>query len=174
MKSILDKDKINRTIKRISYEIIEKNRDLKDLILMGIVTRGTVIARRIQQNIKNIDGSEIPVFDLNINFYRDDLKKNSEDPIIKDLPNVNVDDKIVILVDDVIYTGRTARAALDAIVDLGRPRKVQLVSLVDRGHREFPIRADYIGKNIPTSQSEQVSVKLEEIDGEDNVVITKR
>ncbi|MDO5725402.1 MAG: bifunctional pyr operon transcriptional regulator/uracil phosphoribosyltransferase PyrR [Tissierellia bacterium] len=173
MKSILDQDKIMRTIKRISYEIIEKNRDLKDLILMGIVTRGTVIARRIQANILDVEGVEIPVFDLNISSYRDDLK-NTKTNIEKELPDVNVDGKIIILVDDVIYTGRTARAALDAIVDLGRPKKVQLVSLVDRGHRELPIRADYIGKNIPTSQSETVSVKLREIDDEEAVIILKK
>lgn len=167
---ILDDLQINRAITRISNEILERNLSGENLILLGIVNRGNIIADRINREINRIEGFEVPVYSLDVSSYRDDVKR--EEPTAK--LDIDLDDKIVILVDDVIYTGRTARAALDAVVDIGRPKKVQLVCLIDRGHRELPIRADYIGKNVPSSQNEKIRVRLLETDGVDAVEIIKQ
>ena len=170
--TILTKEEITRAITRISHEILEKNRGSKDLVIVGIRTRGYVLAERISQSINRIDKAELPVGGLDITLYRDDLRVVSEQPIIhKTEIDFDIEGKNIILVDDVLYTGRTIRCALDALIDFGRPRSIQLAVLLDRGHRELPIRADYVGKNLPTSQKELVQVKLEEIDGEDSVSI---
>ncbi|OWZ83195.1 bifunctional pyr operon transcriptional regulator/uracil phosphoribosyltransferase PyrR [Natranaerobius trueperi] len=169
---IMDQDKLKRTLTRISYEIIEQNKGIDDLVIIGIRTRGVPLAKRLANKIEEIGGKEIPTGVLDITLYRDDLTTLSEQPILKktEVP-LDIKGKKVILVDDVLFTGRTARSALDAVIDLGRPKHIQLAVIVDRGHRELPIRADYVGKNIPTSKKELVSVKLTELDGEDKVVI---
>lgn len=171
MKKVLDKDEIRRAITRISHEILERNEDYEDIIFLGVVNRGIELAERLQKKIFDIENIKIPVYKLDIRNYRDDLHLLNEEIENIELPDVDVNHKNVIIVDDVIYTGRTTRAALDAIVELGRPSKVQLVALIDRGHREFPIRPDYVGKNIPTSRDEKVGVKLTETDGTDEVYI---
>lgn len=169
---ILDDKGIKRTLTRIAHEIIEKNKGIEDLVFIGIKRRGFPIAQRLSKNILDIEGREIPVGSVDITFYRDDLSILSEKPIDKTLSiDVDIKDKKVILVDDVIYTGRTARAAIDAVIHAARPQMIQLASLIDRGHRELPIRADYVGKNIPTSKNEIISVELLEIDGLDSVKI---
>lgn len=168
---IMDEKAIGRAIVRISNEIVERNKGVKDLVLVGIKTRGVPFANRISEKIKDIENEEVPVFLLDISLYRDDLQEIGYNPTINEEFNGVIDDKIVILVDDVIYTGRTVRAALDALIDKGRPNKVQLAVLVDRGHREFPIRPDFIGKNVPTSKNEVVGVEFTETDGIDEVVI---
>ena len=170
---ILDELQIQRAITRISNEILERNRSGENLIFLGILTRGYNIAERIQNKIKEIDGLNVPLYSLNVRSYRDDIKKKKKNVIDVISEDIDLNDKVVILVDDVIFTGRTARAALDAIVDLGRPKKVQLVSSIDTGHRELPIRADYVGKNVPSSRNEKIKVNLLEIDGVDNVEILK-
>lgn len=169
---ILDADGIRRSLKRIAHEIVEKNKGTEDLMLVGIRRRGVPLAERLADLIKEIEGTQLLVGKLDITLYRDDLTALADQPILHgtDIP-VAVTNKKIILVDDVLYTGRTVRAALDAIIDLGRPKSIQLAVLVDRGHRELPIRADYIGKNVPTAQKEVINVMLTEIDGEDNVVI---
>ncbi|SDJ60921.1 bifunctional pyr operon transcriptional regulator/uracil phosphoribosyltransferase PyrR [Alkalibacterium thalassium] len=174
--SILDEVALNRALTRISYEIIERNKGIDNVILAGIKTRGVYIAKRIASKISEIEGQDIPVGELDITLYRDDrhFPEEVEDPEVKgQIFPVSVKGKVVILVDDVIYTGRTIRAAMDAVIDLGRPEKIMVASLTDRGHREIPIKADYIGKNIPTSKSEQVKVSMKEIDGKDAVEIIK-
>lgn len=174
--SILDEVALNRALTRISYEIIERNKGIDNVILAGIKTRGVYIANRIASKISEIEGQDIPVGELDITLYRDDrhFPEEVEDPEVKgQIFPVSVKGKVVILVDDVIYTGRTIRAAMDAVIDLGRPEKIMVASLTDRGHREIPIKADYIGKNIPTSKSEQVKVSMKEIDGKDAVEIIK-
>ena len=171
---IMDEKAIERATTRISNEIIERNKGVIDLVLVGIKTRGVPFAERIAKKIQEIEDETIPVCVLDITLYRDDLKEISYIPQVNEEFNGNIDDKTVILVDDVIYTGRTVRAALDALIDKGRPKKVQLAVLVDRGHRELPIRPDYIGKNVPTSKNEIVGVEFIEIDGEDEVVIKER
>lgn len=169
---ILDGKAIQRATTRIANEIIERNKGIKDIILVGIKTRGVPFAQRLAKKISEIEGEEIPVLTLDITLYRDDLTAIYEDPVVRDEElSVNINDKIIVLVDDVIFTGRTVRAALDALIDMGRPSKVQLVVLVDRGHRELPIRPDYVGKNVPTSKSEIVSVSFCETDGEDQAAI---
>ncbi|EDU36023.1 phosphoribosyl transferase domain protein [Clostridium sporogenes ATCC 15579] len=169
---IMDEVKIKRSITRISHEIIEKNKGGQDIVLVGIKRRGVPIAKRIAENIKNFEGIDISVGILDISLYRDDLSELSQDPIVKNNKlDIDIKDKKIILVDDVIYTGRTVRAAIQAIFDNGRPGKIQLAVLVDRGHRELPIRPDYVGKNIPTSLSEAILVELNEIDGNDSVKI---
>ncbi|AWZ48246.1 bifunctional pyr operon transcriptional regulator/uracil phosphoribosyltransferase PyrR [Hathewaya limosa] len=169
---ILDEKGIRRTLTRISHEIIEKNKGVEDIIFIGIKRRGEPIADRIANIIETIEDIKVPVGSVDITLYRDDLSELSEQPKIND-DNIGVDvqDKTVVLIDDVIYTGRTVRAAMDAIIAHGRPKMIQLAVLVDRGHRELPIRPDYIGKNIPTSHKELVSVELNEFDGVDSIKI---
>ncbi|MGL5331018.1 MAG: bifunctional pyr operon transcriptional regulator/uracil phosphoribosyltransferase PyrR [Peptostreptococcaceae bacterium] len=170
--TLMDDKAIGRAITRISHEIIEKNKGIEDVVLVGIKTRGVPIADRISQKIEKIEGSTVNTGEIDITLYRDDLKKVDIDPVLNGSNiDFNIDDKIVVLVDDVLYTGRTVRAALDAVMDVGRPRSIQLAVLVDRGHRELPVRADYVGKNVPTSKSEVISVKLVETDEEDSVTI---
>ncbi len=171
---ILDEAAISRAIKRISHEILEKNKGTEDLLLVGIKTRGTPLANRIQQQIKEIEGVDVETGELDISLYRDDLSnKDTQDEATVNQTNItsSIQGKKVILLDDVLYTGRTVRAAMDAIIDLGRPKNVQLGVLIDRGHRELPIRADYVGKNIPTSTNEVIKVKLSEVDEQDEVSI---
>jgi len=168
----MDEKAIDRTLIRISHEIIEKNKGVEDLALVGIRRRGVPLARRLAKYISSIEGVEVPVGILDITLYRDDLSSLTLQPVVhKTEINFNIADKNIILVDDVIYTGRTIRAALDALADLGRAKSIQLAVLIDRGHRELPIRPDYVGKNVPTSNDEIVEVRLEEIDGENSVVI---
>ena len=174
-KEIMDSEAINRAISRIAHEILEKNKGTKDLVLIGIRTRGVPLAERIAKEIEAIEKHGIKTGILDITLYRDDLSTVAEQPIIHrtEIP-FNINDKKVVLIDDVIFKGRTIRAALDALIDLGRPKQIQLAILVDRGHREIPIRADYIGKNLPTAMSEVVSVKLKEIDDEDSVLLLEK
>jgi len=176
MPVIMDADRMARTLTRIAHEIVERNRGLDDLAIVGVRTRGVPIARRLAQRLGEITGREVPTGALDITLYRDDLMHNpvGPQPVVRStaIP-FSVDNRVIILVDDVLYTGRTIRAALDEIIDFGRPRSIQLVVLVDRGHRELPIKADYVGKNVPTSHSESVAVRLQEIDGCDEVVIEK-
>ena len=172
-KSILmDEQGMFRALVRIAHEIVEKNKGVKDIVLVGIRTRGVPLAQRIADAMENIEGIRPPVGVLDITLYRDDLSTLSYQPIVRPttMP-VNLDGKIVVLVDDVLYTGRTIRAALDAIIDMGRPTAIQLSVLVDRGHRELPIRADYVGKNVPTSSKESINVKVHELDNVDEVVL---
>lgn len=169
---VLDDKSMKRALVRIAHEIIEKNKDVEDLVIVGVKRRGYPLAKRIAESIQNIEGQLVPVGSVDITLYRDDLSKKYDQPKIKDENiDVDVENKKVIIVDDVIYTGRTVRAAIDAIFHNGRPRMIQLAVVVDRGHRELPIRADYVGKNIPTSKNELVSVEVEEFDGVDSVKI---
>lgn len=172
---LLDEQAIRRTMVRLAHEIIERNKGVSDVVLVGIRTRGVPLAERLAAAIQQIEGSAVTVGGLDITFYRDDLSTIGDQPVLKgtDVP-VPVRDKQIILVDDVLFTGRTVRAALDAVIDLGRPASIQLAVLVDRGHRELPIRADYVGKNVPTSRREIIRVKLNETDGEDSVLIIER
>lgn len=174
--TILDEVSLNRALTRIAYEIIERNKGTDNLILAGIKTRGVFIANRLAQKIEDIEGTPVHVGELDITLYRDDrhYPEEVDDPEVKgqNFP-VSVKDKVVILVDDVIFTGRTIRAAMDAVIDLGRPEKIMVASLTDRGHREIPIKADFIGKNIPTSKREQVKVSMKEVDDKDAVEIIK-
>ncbi|MBL7662856.1 bifunctional pyr operon transcriptional regulator/uracil phosphoribosyltransferase PyrR [bacterium] len=171
---VLDADQIRRSISRIAHEIIEKNSGAKNVAIVGIRTRGEHLARRIKDKIKEIEGVEIPFGVVDIALYRDDLWRTTDNPLVQatDLP-FNVEKMVIILVDDVLYTGRTVRAGLDAIIDFGRPKAVQLAVLCDRGHRELPIRPDYVGKNIPTSRSDIVQVSLAESDGGEDAVYIK-
>ena len=168
---LFDETMISRMITRIANENIEQNK-LDDIVLVGIQTRGIHIAKRLKQKIKEIENTNIPVETLDIKFYRDDLEKISEEPEIK-VPRFKLDltNKVVIIVDDVLYTGRTVRAAIDAIMDASRPKAIRLAILVDRGHRELPIRADHIGKNIPTSRKENVKVHLNEVDDVEEILL---
>jgi pyrimidine operon attenuation protein/uracil phosphoribosyltransferase len=168
---VLAPDGLNRSLRRISHEILERNAScLGELALVGVLTRGVPLARRISANVRQFEGLDLPVGSLDITLHRDDLEK--EDPEVRgsSVP-FEVTGKTVILVDDVLYTGRTARAAMDALLELGRPAAIRLAILVDRGHRELPIRADYVGKNVPTARCERVLVNLEETDGEDGVIV---
>lgn len=169
---LMDDKAITRAITRISHEIIERNKGIEDVVLVGIKTRGVPIANRISKKIESIEGELVNTGEIDITLYRDDLKEIDVDPVING-SNIDFDinDKVVILVDDVLYTGRTVRSALDAIMDIGRPKSIQLAVLVDRGHRELPIRADYVGKNVPTSRHEIISVMLSETDEQDSVTI---
>ncbi len=175
--TVLDQPAIRRALTRIAHEIIERNKGIDNCILVGIKTRGIYIAKRLAERIYDIEGESIPVGEIDITLYRDDLTTKTEDnePEVKgsDLP-VEITNKKVILIDDVLFTGRTVRAGLDALMDLGRPSQIQLAVLVDRGHRELPIRADYVGKNIPTSSSEKIMVTLSEVDEEDQVTIHEK
>lgn len=175
--TVLDEQAIRRALTRIAHEIIERNKGIENCVLVGIKTRGIYLARRLAERIETIEGTEIPVGELDITLYRDDLTQKTEDcePLVKgaNIP-IDINNKKIILVDDVLYTGRTVRAAMDAIVDNGRPAQIQLAVLVDRGHRELPIRADYVGKNIPTSSSEKIVVELVEVDSMDQVTIHEK
>ena len=170
----MDAERIARSLARIAHEIVERSRGIDELALVGIRTRGVPIARRIAQAIHGINGHDIPVGSLDITLYRDDLMRHAvgPQPLVRrtEIP-FSIDDRRILLVDDVLYTGRTIRAALDALIDFGRPKGIQLVVLVDRGHRELPIKADYVGKNLPTAMSESVQVQLVETDGCDQVEI---
>lgn len=169
---LMDEKAISRAVTRISHEIIERNKGIEDIVLVGIKTRGIYIANRIAKKIEQIEGSCVSTGELDITLYRDDLKEIDIEPVINGSNiDFDIDDKVVVLIDDVLYTGRTVRSALDAIMDIGRPKSIQLAVLVDRGHRELPIRADYVGKNVPTSKNEIISVKLNEFDKEDSVTI---
>ncbi len=171
---ILDKEAIRRAILRVAHEILEKNKGTEDLCIVGIRTRGAVLAERLKECIKQIEGAEIPVGILDITLYRDDLTLIDTQPVVRETSiNFDIADKKVVLVDDVLFTGRTIRAALDALIDFGRPASIQLAVLIDRGHRELPVRADYVGKNIPTSLDQNVKVILEEVDNKTDEVIVK-
>jgi pyrimidine operon attenuation protein/uracil phosphoribosyltransferase len=171
---IMDEDGIMRAITRIAHEIIERNKGIEDVVLIGIQRRGIPLAKMIAQKIMEVEGKTVPVGILDITFYRDDLSLLSEHPVVNGTEiNFPVTEKKVVLVDDVLYTGRTARAAMDAVMDIGRPRMIQLAILIDRGHRELPIRADYVGKNVPTSKSEVINVKLYDIDKVNVVTISE-
>jgi pyrimidine operon attenuation protein/uracil phosphoribosyltransferase len=172
----MDKEGIDRAIRRIAHEIVEKNKGTQNLILIGIRRRGIPMAERLRANIREMEGKEVPLGILDITLYRDDLTTRSDQPEVHrtDIPET-VQGKTVVLCDDVLYTGRTVRAAMDAIMDLGRPQAIQLAVLIDRGHRELPIRADYVGKNVPTSGREVIEVKFEETDQtEDKVLIVEK
>ena len=172
---VMSADDIRRAIVRIAHEIVEQNRGCQDLILVGMRTRGVPLAQRIAEAIREFEGEEVPVGALDIGLYRDDLPERGVAVEIKpsELPE-DIADKRVVLVDDVLYTGRSIRAALDALIDYGRPQRIQLAVLVDRGHRELPIRADFVGKNIPTSRQDEVVVQLDETDGIDQVLAVER
>lgn len=173
-KEIYDSMAMKRALTRMTYEIIEKNKGIDNLVLVGIKTRGVYLAQRIAERMKQLEGATVPVGALDITLYRDDRSENIDDPIIKASElNFDIKEKHVILVDDVLFTGRTIRAALDALMDLGRPQKINLAVLVDRGHRELPIRADFVGKNIPTAMNEEISVYVEEVDGKDGIDLKK-
>jgi pyrimidine operon attenuation protein/uracil phosphoribosyltransferase len=172
---ILDKDSINKTLERLAHEILEKGGGVSTLAIIGIKYRGEFLAKRIADKIGAIANSRPPVGALDITLYRDDLTKVSEQPVVHATEiDFDIESKTIILVDDVLYTGRTVRCALDALIDFGRPGRIQLAVLVDRGHRELPIKADYVGKNVPTSDREVVEVKLIESDGKDEVVLCER
>ena len=175
MPVVLDADRISRSLTRIAHEILERNRGVDELAFVGIRTRGVPIAKRLAHAIRHINGHDVPTGALDITLYRDDLMRHAvgPQPLVRrtEIP-FSIDDKKILLVDDVLYTGRTIRAALDALIDFGRPKAIQLVVLVDRGHRELPIKADYVGKNVPTSPTESVQVHLTEVDGRDEVEIS--
>ena len=168
-KEVVDELTVKRAITRITYEIIERNKDLNKIVLAGIKTRGVFIAHRIQERLEQLENLSVPVVELDTKPFRDDIKSGEDTSLV----SVDVTDREVILVDDVLYTGRTIRAAIDNIVGRGRPARVSLAVLVDRGHRELPIRPDYVGKNIPTSRSEEIIVEMAELDGQDRVLITE-
>ncbi len=172
-KEVVDAVTMKRALTRISYEIIERNKGIQDIVLVGIKTRGIYIAQRLAERLKQLENIDVPVGELDITLYRDDVKDMEEPELHSSDVPVSIEGKEVILVDDVLYTGRTIRAAMDAVMDLGRPRKISLAVLVDRGHRELPIRADYVGKNIPTSKTEEIIVEMEERDGADRIMISK-
>ena len=169
---LMDENAISRALTRISHEIIERNKGLSDLVIIGIQRRGVPMARRIAGILESIEGVKPPVGILDITFYRDDLSMLSAHPIVNgtDIP-FDVNDKTIVLVDDVLYTGRTVRASIEALFDMGRPASIQLAIMVDRGHRQLPVRADYVGKNVPTSNSESIRVEFIEVDGTDRVVL---
>ncbi|HLS22857.1 MAG TPA: bifunctional pyr operon transcriptional regulator/uracil phosphoribosyltransferase PyrR [Pseudogracilibacillus sp.] len=173
--TVLDAAAINRALTRIAHEILERNKGGENLVLVGIKTRGIPLAQRLQEKIKQIESITVPIGELDITLYRDDLETEAQDAeVLSATIDVDLVNKTVVLVDDVLYTGRTVRAAMDAIMDIGRPAQIQLAVLVDRGHRELPIRADYVGKNIPTSTKEIIVVQLNETDQEDEVGIYEK
>ena len=172
---ILDKEAVDRTLERIGHEIIEKLKSIDDIAIVGIKNRGAYLAERLADKIEGMTGQKPPVGALDITLYRDDLTQASEQPVVHATEiDFDIDDKKIILVDDVLFTGRTIRCALDALIDFGRPSQIQLAVLIDRGHRELPIRADYVGKNVPTSLKELVEVRLSEVDGKDEVVLCEK
>ena len=174
MPVVMDADRMSRSLTRIAHEIVERNRGIGDLALVGIRERGVPLARRIAAELNRISNTDVPTGALDITLYRDDLMRQAvgPQPLVRstEIP-FDIDNRVILLVDDVLYTGRTIRAALDALIDFGRPRAIQLVVLIDRGHRELPIKADYVGKNVPTSRRESIQVRLQEVDGHDEVVI---
>ena len=171
-KLVLDGPSLERSLIRMAHEILEKNKGVEHLALVGIQTRGVILAQRLKESILQIAGHEVPLGVLDINLYRDDLTRVSEQPVIRRTEiNFNLEGLTIVLVDDVLYTGRTIRSALDALIDFGRPKKIELAVLIDRGHRELPIRADFVGKNIPTSENETVHVRLRETDAREEVVV---
>ena len=172
-KIIIDSETMKRTIRRISYEILEKNNNIEDVVLLGIRRKGITLAKIIQENIKNIEGVSLELGEIDITPYRDDIKSEVSKDINKELVTFDIENKVVILIDDVLFTGRTIRAAMDAVMDLGRPKKIELAILVDRGHRQLPIKANYIGKNIPTSTDETIQVVLSDLSPNDKVLILK-
>ena len=173
---IMDKEAVRRALMRIAHEVVEKNKGIQDLCIVGIRTRGAVLAERLKKCIGQVEKGDIPVGILDITLYRDDLTLIATQPVLREtLIDFDITDKKVILVDDVLFSGRTIRAALDALIDFGRPADIQLAVLIDRGHRELPIRADYVGKNIPTSKNQDVKVRLKENDeAEDEVVVENK
>ena len=172
---ILDAPSIRRILYRLAHQILEKNPQTDDLVLIGIQTRGVYLAQRLKRIIKEIENVDLPLGILDITLYRDDLTTIGEAPLVKKTEiDFDINDKVVILVDDVLFTGRTIRCALDEIIDFGRPKRIELLVLIDRGHRELPIRADFVGKNIPTASDELVEVRLSEIDGKDEAVILEK
>jgi len=173
-KIVMTMEDSKRSLARIAHEIVERNKTTEHLVLVGMRTRGVPLAKRLAANMEDLEGLRIPVGALDISLYRDDLSLLNSQPTVQhtDIP-VNIDGKSIVLVDDVLYTGRSTRAAMDALIDLGRPRSIQLAVLIDRGHRELPIRADYVGRNIPSSRDEEIQVQLVETDGIDRVVIVK-
>ena len=176
MPVVMDADRIGRTLTRIAHEIVERNKGVDGLAIVGVRTRGVHIARRLARTLKEITGDDVPTGALDITLYRDDLMRHAVGPqplVRRTEIQFSIDDRTILLVDDVLYTGRTTRAALDALIDFGRPKSIQLVVLVDRGHRELPIKADYVGKNLPTSREESVQVRLQETDGQDEVVLQR-
>ncbi len=169
---VLDTSQLHRTVTRIAHEIIERNGGTRDIILVGIRNRGVPLAERIAKAIESFEGSSVPVGALDITLYRDDIQMISPNPLVgKTEINEDISDRVIVLVDDVLFTGRTVRAALDELTDFGRPKSIQLAVLIDRGHREYPIRADFVGKNVPTSNNETIEVLLNETDGEEQVVL---
>lgn len=175
-KEVVDSMAMKRALTRMTYEIIEKNKGIEDLVIVGIKTRGIYLAKRIAQRLQQLEGANVPVGELDISLYRDDRHDaaSKNEPIVNSAKlDFDITEKQVILIDDVLFTGRTIRAALDALMDQGRPKKINLAVLIDRGHRELPIRADFVGKNIPTSLDEQISVEVEEIDEKDSIKIEK-
>ncbi len=171
---VVDQEGLNRVITRIAHEILERNKGTKNLVLIGMRTRGEFLARRIFEKIKQIENMEIPLGVLDVTLYRDDFRTSLKQPqvSVSDI-TFDINEKDVVLIDDVLYTGRTVRSALNALMDFGRPSSIQFFVLVDRGHRELPIRADYVGKNIPTASSEEIKVKMQEIDGEDAIYLVE-
>jgi pyrimidine operon attenuation protein/uracil phosphoribosyltransferase len=172
---LVDKDGLDRILTRIAHEILEKNKGSNNLVLIGMRTRGEFLAKRIKEKINLIEGTNLPLGVLDVTLYRDDFRTRIKQPqvSVSDI-TFDINDKDIILIDDVLFTGRTVRSALNALMDFGRPKTIQLCILVDRGHRELPIRADYVGKNIPTSQNEEIKLKVEEIDGEDAIYILEK
>jgi pyrimidine operon attenuation protein/uracil phosphoribosyltransferase len=174
MPQVMDADRMGRALTRIAHEILERNRGTSDLALVGIRTRGVPLARRLAHSLHEINHAEVATGALDITLYRDDLMRHpvGPQPLVRrtEIP-FSIDDRRILLVDDVLYTGRTIRSALDALIDFGRPKSIQLIVLVDRGHRELPIKADYVGKNLPTSLKQSVRVRLQEIDGEDEILL---
>lgn len=177
MPVVMDADRISRALTRIAHEIVERNRGVGDLALVGVRSRGVPLARRLARALKDIAGEEVPTGALDITLYRDDLMRNQvgPQPVVRrtEIP-FSIDNRTIVLVDDVLYTGRTTRAALDALIDFGRPKVIQLVVLIDRGHRELPIKADYVGKNVPTARDESVHVRVLELDALDEVTIDRQ
>lgn len=172
---IMDKETMKRTLKRIAHEITENTKGTKDLVIIGIRNRGAYLAQKIAAYINEIEKAEVPVGILDITLYRDDLTTIAEQPQVRKTEiDFDITGKKIVLVDDVLFTGRTIRSALNALIDFGRPKYIQLAVLVDRGHRELPIRADYIGKNVPTAQAETVQVRISEVDGKDDVIILEQ
>jgi pyrimidine operon attenuation protein / uracil phosphoribosyltransferase len=174
MPVVMDADRMQRSLTRIAHEIVERNGAIEELAIVGIRERGVPLARRLARRLHEITGHEVPTGALDITLYRDDLMRHAvgPQPLVRSTDILfDIDDRLILLVDDVLYTGRTVRAALDALIDFGRPKAIQLAVLIDRGHRELPIKADYVGKNVPTSRRESVQVRLEEVDGHDDVLI---